>query len=37
VPFLCRLNDGVWQNAKTRRGMEATVKSGGGRQISVEP
>jgi hypothetical protein len=25
IPFLCQWSDGVWQNVKTRRYIEATV------------
>jgi hypothetical protein len=25
IPFLCQWSDGTWQNAKTRRHIEATV------------
>jgi hypothetical protein len=25
IPFLCRWHDGIWQNAKTNRRIEATV------------
>ena len=25
IPFLCQWSDGAWQNAKTRRRIEATV------------
>jgi hypothetical protein len=25
IPFLCQWSDGTWQNAKTRRRIEATV------------
>jgi hypothetical protein len=25
LPFLCQFRDGVWQNAKTRRAIEAEV------------
>jgi hypothetical protein len=25
IPFLCRWRDGIWENAETRRRIEATV------------